>query len=196
MDSRGPPGSVGRMSKPTAMPASLSAGTTLEYDRTVSNPPESDYGWTLSVYIAGAGEASQTGIVLASGVYAVSIAASATAALPPGPHQYLERLVEIAPGTRVFDLETGPLAVTANLASARAGSALSFEARLLAAIEARLLGRATTDQETLQVEGTAIARIPFDQLERLREKYRAIVDAQEAPESTIGSIEIGFGRIT
>lgn len=186
--------SVGPMTTPTAMPASFSAGTTLTYERTVPDLPSSSYGWKLSVYLAGPAEAKHEAITLTNGVGTVLIAATATADMPAGAYRWLERITENSPGTRVFDVGAGSLEIGPNLATAAEGSALSYEAQVLAALQAKLLGRLGTDQETLQVEGTAIARIPFDQLERLVAKYQAIVDLQRSPNAAIGSVEITFGR--
>jgi len=196
MDTLGEAASVERMTTLTAMPASFSAGTTLTYERTLPELPTSTTGWQLSVYLAGPGVAQQLNIAAVANVCTVLISAVDTANLPPGGYQYFERAVEIAPGARVFDIETGTISIEPNLASAIAGSAMTFEAKVLAALKAKLEGRLTTDQETLQVEGTAIARIRFEQLERLIDKYQAIVELQERPDSAIGSIEISFGRTT
>lgn len=182
------------MTTPTAMPARFSAGTTLTYERTVPDLPTSSYGWKLNVYLAGPSEARHEAITLTNGVGTVVIAASVTRGLPAGAYRWLERIAENSPGVRVFDVATGTLEVVADLASAADGSALTYEAQVLAALKERLLGRLTADAETLQVEGTAITRIPFDQLERLVAKYQAIVDLQQNPASGFGSVEITFGR--
>lgn len=195
MDGGERPATVPPMTTLTAMPASFSAGSTLTYERTLTDLPTSSYGWKLSVFIAGASEAKHENIVAAAGVYTVLIAASVTKDLAPGPYRYVERAIETSPGTRVFDVGAGALVVEPDLSAASGGSALSFEAQVLAALRAKLVGRLTTDQETLQIEGTAIARIPFEKLEQLIAKYEAIVDAQQSPNSAIGSIEIRFGGV-
>lgn len=198
MDRGGGPGSVERMTTPTAMPASFTAGTTLSYERTLASfdLPTSAYGWRLSVYLAGPAEASHVDISAAGGIFTVLLPATTTVDLPAGVYRFTERAKEIAPGTRVYDVGSGTVAVEPDLATASAGSAMSFEAQVLAALKAKLLGRLTADQETLQVEGTAISRIPFEQLEGLIAKYQSLVDAQVNPASAFGSVEITFGRVS
>jgi hypothetical protein len=178
------------------MPASFSAGTTLTYARTLDDLPTSAYGWRLCVYIAGPNEAKHEDIAAVSGVYTVLIPASVTQDLVPGPYRWIERMKEIAPGVRVFDVPdgSGTVNVDPDLATATGGSAMSYEAQVLEALKAKLLGRLTVDQETLQVDGTVIERIPFEQLEGLIAKYQAIVDAQVSPDTLFGSVEIHFGR--
>lgn len=186
--------SVVRMTTPTWMPARFSAGTTLTYERTVPDLPTSSYGWKLSVYLAGPAEARHEDITLTNGVGTVLIAAATTADLPAGAYRWLERIKETAPGVRVFDVGAGTVEIEPNLATAAEGSALSYEAQVLAALQAKMLGRLTSDQEMLQAEGVAITRIPFEDLERLVAKYQAIVDLQRSPNAAIGSVEITFGR--
>lgn len=198
MDRGGGLGSVGRMTTPTAMPASFSAGTTLTYQRSLAdlNLPTSATGWTFAVFLAGPDATGQQGIAAVNGIFTVLIPASTTADLPAGGYQYVERAYEVAPGTRVYDVGFGTVSVEPDLATASGDSLLSFEAQILAALKAKLLGRITTDQETLQVEGTAISRIPFEQLEPLIAKYQQIVDQQVNPASAFGSVEITFGRVS
>lgn len=188
--------SVRPMATATAMPARFSAGTTLTYERTLTDLPASAYGWTLSLYLAGPTEARQEDIALANGVYTVLLPASTTQDLTAGAYRWLERVKEVAPGTRVFDVASGFVTVDPDLASATGGSGVSYEAQVLAALKAKLLDRLTADQETLQVDGTAIARIPFERLDSLIAKYEAIVEAQVSPGAVLGSIEIHFGRTT
>jgi hypothetical protein len=182
------------MQTPTAMPASFSAGTTLTYARTLDDLPTSAYGWRLCLYIAGPHEAKHEDIAAVSGVYTPLIPASVTQDLLPGAYRWLERVKEIAPGTRVLDIDSGNVTVEPDLATATGGSAMTYEAQVLEALKAKFLGRLTTDQETLQVDGTLIERIPFEQLEGLIAKYQAIVDAQVSPDTLFGSVEIHFGR--
>ncbi len=49
---------------------------------------------------------------------------------------------------------------------------LSYEERVLAAIEKRIEGRALTDYENYSIDGRQLQRIPFAELDRLRSKYR------------------------
>lgn len=195
MDRGEGPGSVGRMTTLTAMPARFSAGTTLTYELTLPDLPTSAYGWKASVYLAGPNEAKHENIAAVNGVCTVLVAPATTIDLVPGVYHYVERAVETSPGTRVFDIGSGMVVVDPNLATASGGSAMTFEAQVLAALKAKLLGRLTADQETLQVEGTAITRIPFEELEPLIEKYQQIVDLQANPAAAFGSVEITFGRV-
>lgn len=196
MDRGAPAASVPRMETPTAMPASITAGTTLAYERTLSDLPATATSWKLSVFLAGPAEARQEGIVAVDGTYAVLFAAAITTDLPAGGYRWLERIVEEAPGARVYDVGSGVLLIEPDPATATGGSLLTHEAKILAALKAKQLDRLSADQETLQVEGTMLARIPFEELDRLIAKYQAIVDRQESPNATFGSVEIHFGRTT
>jgi hypothetical protein len=176
-----------------AMPASLSAGTTLKYTRTLTDLPATTTSWKLAVYLVGPTEAAVTGIVGVGGVYTVTFNASVTANLPAGAYDWFERIYEAAPNTGVYPVADGALLVTLDPAQAAAGSGESWESQVLRALKDKFLGRVTVDQETIQIDGTAIAHIPMDQLERLITKYQTIVDIQESPNAAMGSIAINFG---
>lgn len=193
MDRGGAAASVTRMQALTAMPASLSAGTTLSYTRTLTDLPATTTSWKLALYITGPAEAVVTGIVGVGGVYAVNMAATVTANLPAGPYKWFERIYEAAPNIRVLPFANGALLVELDPAQAAAGSGESWESQVLRALKDRFLGRVTIDQETIQIDGTAIAHIPMDQLEKLITKYQTIVDIQESPNAAMGSIQINFG---
>lgn len=48
----------------------------------------------------------------------------------------------------------------------------SFQERMLAAIEARLEGRISSDHQRYTVDGRSLDRIPILELQALRDKYR------------------------
>jgi hypothetical protein len=62
-----------------------------------------------------------------------------------------------------------------------AGAFQTFEERTLAAIEAVIGGRATSDIEAYQIAGRAVTKIPMKELLRLRGIYKAVVWRQQHP---------------
>ena len=177
----------------TAMPARFSAGSTLTYTRTLSDLPSTTSAWKLAVYLVGPARVAKTGIALVNGVFTVLFTPTDTATLAAGAYSWLERVIEDSPGTRVLDLALGSVAITPNLAPDTLTTLLTWEAQVLVALQARLLGRTTTDQESISIDGTAIMRIPVEKLDELITKYKRIVELQNNPNAAFGSVEIHFG---
>jgi hypothetical protein len=180
----------------TAMPMTFTAGESVIYKRT-----DSDYSavdWDLHVYVAGATQFNVASVASGSD-FLVTIPASVTAGLTPGYYRFQEIVIQRVLPAGQAELEkhligSGPISVEMNLATASAGSGQSFEEKVLAALEAKISGRVTVDQETLQIDGTAIARIPFEKLFELRQKFATLVDLQRSPNASMGSVEVNFGQ--
>lgn len=197
MDTGGARPSVPRMETLTAMPARFTAGETLSYTRTVSGLPDSTHGWVLFVYLAGAAQPLAAGpfTIAADGSCTVTVDANITHNLAAGNYRWQETAKEnvASYAGKIVTWDRGSVIVDLDLAQATGGSAQSFEARVLAALQAKILGRITTDAETIQIDGTTIARIPFELAERLVSKYQALVEAQNNPGALMGSVEVNFG---
>lgn len=157
----------------TEMPASFAAGETVEYTRSLSDYPAND-GWTLAVHLRGDATANAT--VTPSGAdYGVVFEAAKTAGLPAGRYEWAEIATKVGV---VKQAATGSVIVTPNIATAGAGALKSDAEKTLAALQAKRDGRLTADQETIQVDGMAISRIPYDSLEEHIRRYQAIVNAE------------------
>ena len=182
-----------------AMPASFTSGETVTYTRQCSDLPLSTYGWVLYVYIAGPNELAAGPFTIdATGTCVVTLTPTQTASLAGGNYRYQETAKENV-GTppnytgQILTWARGTLQVELNLATASSGSGQTFEETMLAALKAKVSGRLTVDQESIQIDGTAISRIPFELAERLITKYQVMVDLQQNPRAVIGSVEINFG---
>ena len=193
MDGGDAPPSLRVMYPLNAMPARFTAGTTVSYSRTILNLPSSTYGWELYVYVAGDGQMTAGPFAVTNASVDVTLSATATSALTAGPYKWQERLKEKSTGTRVLQLDRGNVMVDLDLSTATAGSGQTHEARVLAALKAKVLGRITADAETIQIDGTTIARIPFELAEKLVWKYQAIVDGQNNPRAVFGTVEANWG---
>ena len=185
---------MSRMDTLFAMPARITAGTTVSYSRTVQSLPDSAYGWKLQLDIAGpGGQLTGKQFAISSMTASVLVSASDTETLPAGDYRWQETCRENLPGTQVFLLARGGVVVDPNLADAAGGTLVSFNASMLALLKARVQGRLTADQESVQVNGTAIVHIPFEVAERLLTKYQQLVDLETNPQSFLGSVEVNYG---
>lgn len=168
------------------MPSTLSGGTTVKYRRSFPGYPASA-GWALKVYLSGAVALNVT--ATADGdEYEVEITAAQTGTLTPGNYALLERVEKAG---EVYDVARGVVQVTANLATATAGSGVTHAERTLAVIEAALEGRLTADVESYQIAGRAVSKIPVRDLLALRQRYKGEV----AIERSVGSGGSPFGNV-
>jgi len=80
-----------------------------------------------------------------------------------GPYFIAQHRLEVRPG--LLDGATG-------------GLVSSFNERMLAQLEARLEGRVMADAEDYSIAGRSITRIPFGELQKLRDMYYARVQRE------------------
>lgn len=106
----------------------------------------------------------------------VSFSSAVTAGFPAGRYAWAALAIEAETGERVT-LATGEVEVLPDPLAAT-GDTRSAAARILAAIEAAIEGRATEDAESYTIEGRSLARTPVPDLLRLRDSYRAQVRAE------------------
>jgi hypothetical protein len=115
---------------------------------------------------------------IASGAqHVVSIAAVDTAKVKAGQYTWFARATAAGVSKTV---EQGLLDVIADPALSGKADRRSYARRLLEALQATLLGRATDGQLAMSVDGRSISRIPADQLQELIEKYEAKVSTEDA----------------
>lgn len=176
----------------TAEPRTIAAGTSVQWQRSYGDFSPAD-GWALKYYLNGPG-----GLTLAAtdsaGAWLVSITPAQTANLKSGTYRwvaYAEKGADAA--LERYQVAAGTIVLTPNLPDAAPGALQTFAEKMLAAIEALMLGRATADQESMTIDGTAITRIPFEQLVRYRNQYAAEVQRQQN-RGKLPPITVTFGR--
>lgn len=108
----------------------------------------------------------------------LSVSATTTANWTPGVYSYSVRATD---GADVFEIESGQLTVTADLANVASGfDARSHAEKTLEAIEAVIEKRASLDQERYRINNRELYRTPIADLLKLRDVYRAEVRQQKA----------------
>lgn len=108
----------------------------------------------------------------------LSVSAAITADWLPGTYSYSVRATD---GVDVFEIESGQLTVSADLANAVAGhDGRSHAERTLEAIEAVIEKRASLDQERYKINNRELYRTPIPDLLKLRDRYRAEVRQQKS----------------
>lgn len=157
----------------TALPDTFPAGTTVKYTRSLSDYPATS-GWTLKLLLAGAGTHAEDAVANGD-AFDVTLTAAETAALPPGDYRWVERVEK---GGEVYDVATGVVTVTPNLATATPGSLQSWEEKELAAVEAAIAAILAGGIAAYQIAGRAVTKVDLPTLQKLRASLRTEIARQ------------------
>lgn len=166
------------MSTLRALPESFAAGTTVKYLRNVSDYPASS-GWTLRLYLAGAGVANI--LAVASGAdFLVTITAVTTAALPAGLYQCTERVTKAG---ETFVVGSGQVVVTPDLSAAAPGALVtSIELQLeqVSALITTRLANPGAEIAAYSIAGRSVERMSLEDLQRLQSQLSYAVNRARA----------------
>ncbi|EPP2530238.1 hypothetical protein ACUNME_003225 [Vibrio cholerae] len=148
-------------------PIKLQAGDSITWSREAPGYPAED-GWSLHYALRGPApiDLSTTGD---GAVYQVSVSAADSAKWSAGDYVFSCFVVK---GEDRQTLGTGRLTILPDLAATNPVDARSHAKRMLDAIEATLEKRATRDQQSYEIEGRRLDRIPIPELLKLRDRYR------------------------
>jgi hypothetical protein len=174
---------------PTVEPSEVRAGDTWTWERSLSDYPAPT--WTLAyALLNAAGKISIT--AAASGTdHLVSVAAATTANYTPGTYSAVGRVTS---GTEAVTVWTGSIQVLPNLAAATSYDDRSHARRVLQAIEAVIEGRASSDQQEIQIGDRMLKKIPIGDLLKLRDSYTLEVASEESASRLAQGIG-GRGRV-
>lgn len=159
----------------TNMPDSFTAGNTLTYLRPAT--VDFDTTWTMTAIIAGEKKV-QKKAVDEGGSFRVTFKAGATSLLTAGAYQWVHRMKKAGD---VHDMEGGKLIVLPDLLVAAAGDLQSWASKTLPLVEAAIAGRIPSGNESYQIAGRAISKIPIAELIALRSKIQSEVFREENP---------------
>lgn len=164
------------MSIETSVPAELVAGDTWRWTRDLPDYPAGT--WALTYYFeCPAGEFSVAATTDGT-VHSVTIAATDTAGYAPGRYRWFARAVSGAIVETVAG-EEGWLQVTADPAATGKRDWRSDARKMLDAVTATLLGRATSDQLAMSLNGRSISRTPLSELREWKTQLEAEVRTEE-----------------
>jgi len=164
-------------------PLSLVAGDTWTWQRSDlgADFPPAAYSLTYSMQREGNTTAPTTFTATESGeTYTVTVPAATTAVLAAGTWQWTAHAIRTADSARVT-VGSGIFTVKPNPAVAH--DPRSHAAKVLAAIEALIEGRATSDVSSYSIAGRSLTKLSIDELMSWRAKYRAMVNREQAAAS-------------
>lgn len=147
-------------------PTQLHAGDSVTWSRAVPDRPASA-GWGLRYVFSGPDRHSVD--AKAGAIYQVELTSAATAGWTPGLYRWVALAMR---GDQRLTVATGTLEVSANLETADPSDARDHSQRMLALIEAALEKRIPKDQQSYEIDGMRLDRIPIERLNALRLQYR------------------------
>jgi hypothetical protein len=173
------------------IPAKLTAGDTWAF--TFSHADYSAPTWSASIYFENAAATFSETATDSGSDHAFSVAAATTADKLAGRYRWSIRVTD---GTDSYTVETGWVDVLTDPAAAGTHDPRSDARKLLDALNATLLGRATSDQLAMSINGRSISRTPLPELRQWRDQLRQEVRTEEQGENAgLGrNIKVRFGR--
>ena len=181
---------------PSSEPEQLAVGETVRWTKTLGDYPPSE-GWTLKYALRGASALDVTATVVGS-EYSVTIPSSGTGGsntIEPGMYTlagYVEGSGAFA-GQR-YQVHRSVVRVTPDVGAAQPGELQSKAERNLAAIDAVIEGRITSDVESYTIAGRQVTKIPIGDLMKLRSRFAAQVRRQRNPGRFGRAVGVQFGR--
>lgn len=155
-------------------PTQIHAGDSAAWSRDVPDRPASA-GWGLRYVFSGPDR--QVVEALQTTPYQVEVSAETTANWSPGLYRWVALAFR---GDQRLTVATGTLDVSANLETAEPTDARTHAQKMLALIEAALEKRIPKDQQSYEIDGMRLDRIPIERLDTLRTKYQREIQRAKA----------------
>lgn len=173
------------------IPAKLTAGDTWAF--AFSHADYAAPTWSATVYFENAAATFSTSATDDGSGHAFSIPATTTATKPAGSYKWS---IRVSDGTDAYTVETGWVDVITDPAAAGTRDPRSDARKLLDALNATLLGRATSDQLAMSINGRSLSRTPLPELRKWRDQLKQEVKIEEQGEKAgLGrNIKVRFAR--
>jgi hypothetical protein len=166
------------MNIPEFEPQIITAGESLSWKKKLEVYPAGD-GWTLTYYFRGAGPGFNAVATADGDAYSVSVAASSTTSMSAGVYTW-EAWLSHTDGRAVM-VDSGHVDVRGSLKSVSTSTTVDDRSevkKILDAIDAMVLGKATLDQQSYQIAGRQLVRIPINDLLSLRTRYAQLYNRE------------------
>lgn len=159
---------------PLYEPEQIAVGETAVWRKVLSDFPPAD-GWTLTYYVRGTGRGFDQEAEADGAGYRVTVPAATTALMSSGKYFFEAR---VSKGVEEYEVARGELTVVVSIKGMSVTATLDERSparRILDAIDAMALGKATLDQQSYQIGTRQLSRIPVGELLALRTQYAQIV---------------------
>jgi hypothetical protein len=159
---------------PATLPTELIAGNTWQWDRDYGDYPQPT--WSATAYFEKHGKAFNVAATQSGTTQRFTIAAATTATYPAGRYRVRVRVTD---GSQVFIAESGWCEVQIDPAAAGTTDTRTDARKMLDAINAFLIGNASTAQASMTIGGRQISRWPLEELRKWRTELKAEVRTEE-----------------
>lgn len=159
---------------PTTEPATLLAGDTAKWLKTLAEFPASE-AWVLTYTLVSAAARITFAASSSGDDYLVNVSAATTAAWASGAYEWR---AQVSKSGEVFTVATGTIAVQPSFASAVDNR--SHARKALSNIEAYLENSANLTASMYEIAGRKLQRISLPELLALRDKYKGEVAREDA----------------
>lgn len=158
-----------------SIPAKLIAGDTWSWTREFADYPAPT--WVATVYFENASGAFDAAASANGSAHAFSIDAATTGGKPAGRYKWSVRVV--SGGSDAHTVESGWVEVVTNPAAAGTHDPRSDARKMLDALNAFLIGKATTAQQSMSLNGRAMSTYSLSEISQWRDRLRAEVATEE-----------------
>jgi hypothetical protein len=158
---------------PTFEPGIITAGETLKWTKSLVDYPASE-GCALKYYFRGAGTGFDATAIADGDDYSITVPAATTAGMIAGTYTWQ---AEVSLSGEKFIVDSGEVTVKPGLAGVTTSTThdgRSPAKKILDAIDAMILGKASRDQQEYTIGNRALKRIPIPDLLALRTRYAQI----------------------
>jgi len=167
----------------TSVPAGIFQGNTATWLQSSQDYPPSD-AWVLSYVFTSAlnsfsisgGDITDDG----ANTFTILLPAATTAGYLAAVYSWVAL---VSKGVDRHAIARGRWCVEPDPAAATAIEARTHAEIMVAALEALIQGRATSDQQSYTIQGTSVSRLSPAELEEWRDKYRSEVNQAQASEA-------------
>lgn len=159
---------------PTTEPATLVAGDTAKWQRTLADYSAAD-GWVLTYTLANSAQRYTFSATASGADHLVTVAAATTTNWAAGTYAWR---AQVAKSGEVFTVGTGTLQIDA--AWSAATDTRTHAATVVDMIEAYLENRSNIAAAQYQIAGRDLRRYPLPELLALRDRYRAELAREQA----------------
>jgi hypothetical protein len=159
---------------PTAEPASINAGDTAKWLKTLADYPAGD-GWVLSYELVSAAQRYTFSATASGNDHLVTVPAATTAGWAAGGYEFRARASKAG---EVYTVASGRITVKPLFSAAV--DARSQARKTLEAINATLEGRSTSATAEYEIAGRRLKYIPISELIALQSRYERIVASEDA----------------
>lgn len=173
---------------PTSEPTEFVAGDLLSWYKDLSDYPASSWTLTYALQLEGAGAQKSLTASASGDRHLISVAAATTAAYTAGIYHWQSYVTS---GTERHAIERGRMTVVANFAaSSTTIDARSHIKKVLDALEATILGKASVDQMAFSIGGRSLSRMSPTELREWYAAYRVMY----ADETRAEQVARGLGN--